>query len=113
MQVRIAHRILDKKVGDRIPEYVLVTSSRESLEGHRVQAVVNLTWTYAGIDRLARYSEVESDQIVIFVEAGSHLALCDWMIPVVRHVLFARPEHLYRNPCHLLGDEHCLTDILL
>ena len=52
-------------------------------------------------------------QVIVRIKAGNHFALRNWMIPAVRHILFAGPEKFHGRARNLFGDKNCLTHIVV
>ena len=112
--VRIAHRMVDQQVRDRVAERVLARLE-QALERERVAALVLLDHLrpHAREDRLARQADVQAGQVVVLVERAGHLRHHDRVIAALRHVFLARPEQLDRGAREFLGDTDNLMHVVL
>ena len=111
--VRIAHRVLDEQVRHGVAELRVTGLLGVPLELAHVLAVDDGRLIRERVDRLPGHAHVQPDEIAVRVEAGRHPALRDRPVEVVRHVLFAAPDHLDRDPRKLLGDGHRLAHVVL
>ena len=110
---RVAHRVVDQQVRDRVAERGLGAARVETRKRCRVLPVLQPPGRDRRQDRLAGNAHVQPGQIVVGIERGSHPALRDRMIPAVRHVLLAGPQQLHRRAWHLLGNEDRLARVVL
>ena len=107
--VRIAHRVVDQQVRDRIADRRFRSRRVEALEDHGILAVLDVLRKDRGDDRLPRDPHVQRGHVALRVDAGRQLALRDRVVAAVRHVLLARPDELHRRARHLLRDQHRLA----
>jgi hypothetical protein len=80
----------DEQVGHGVPNGELAAGI-EPLEHQRVLAVLQRGRAYVAEDRLPRQAHVQGGEVVAGVERADQLALHDWVILAVQHVLFACP----------------------
>ena len=113
MQMRITHRVIHQDVRHRVAVNGFRSAGIEARERRGVLAVLHARRHHARQNRLARDPVVDRGQVIVLVESGRDLALRDRVIPAVRHVLFAGPEHLYWRARHFLGDENRLANVVL
>ena len=113
IDVRVAHRMIDENVGDRVADRRFRSAGIEPREGCGIATLLQRRRSHLGKNRLARNAHVQRSQVLVLVESGRELALGDRVIPAVDHVLLARPKELDRSARHLLGHQHRLPDVVL
>jgi hypothetical protein len=111
--VRVAHRIFDPQMRERVAELRIAGFLPPALELALVLAFLRGGGVHVRVDRLPGKAHVQSGDLAVGVEPGGELALRDRPIEVVRHVLFAAPDHLHRDAGKLLGDRHRLSHVVL
>ena len=117
--MRIAHRMVDQQIGDR------VTQPRRPDIGERLSGGCR-PWnvngslpsfsTWGEMPAKIDWPEIRMCRPVRLLSASKRagqLALRDRMIAAVRHVFLARPDQLDRRARHLLGDQDRLPDIVV
>jgi len=104
IDVRVAHRMIDQDIGDRVADRRFRPARIEARERRWIAPFLQRCWSDFREDRLAGNPHVQRRQVFVGIEAGGELALSDRMIPAMRHVLFARPQQLDRRAGHLHGD---------
>ena len=112
--VRVAHRVLDEQVRHGVAELRVAGLFGVALELAIVLAVRRSPpgSTKALID-WPDTRTCSPTSVALVVEAGGQLALRDRPVEVVRHVLFAAPDHLDRHAGELLGDGDGLAHVVL
>ena len=111
--VRVAHRVVDEQVRNRIAERALRTARIKALEHNWVFAVLQVLRSHIGKNRLARNPHVQRREILVAVKSADHLRLGNGVVAAVRHVLFARPDELHRRARHLLGNRDHLLHVVV
>ena len=106
---RIAHRVVDQQVGDRVAQRAFSPGQVQALEDDRILAVLHVLRKQASQDRLARDAHVQRCQPAFVVEPGLELALSDRVVETVLHVFFAGPDQLDRCAGQRFGDLHRLA----
>ena len=66
--VRVAHRVVDEQVRNRIAERTFRTARIKTLEHHRVLAVLQVLRSHIGEDRLPRNPHVQRREIVVAIK---------------------------------------------
>lgn len=110
---RIAHRMVDQEIVDRITERTFGPGGEEALKDNGVLAVLQARGQDPRQDGLARYAHVERRQVAVIVQSAGELALRRRMIGAVQHILFARPDELDRRARQRLGDQHRLAGVII
>ena len=102
--MRIAHRVIHQQRRERITNRRLWARWIEALKHYGVFAVANVLWRNESQDRLPRDAHRQPGDLALVIEPSGHLALGDRVEAALRHIFFARPDHLDRCAGHLLAD---------
>ena len=113
-QMRIAHRVFGTKVGMGVTDLGIAFQRRpQALQLADVLAVLDRRRIGKGIDRLARYPDMQSCEIALLVDTGREAALRDRPVKVMGLVFFAGPHHFHRRTGEGLGNGHALAHHVL
>ena len=108
--MRVAHGIVDQEVGHAVAEMPLRTGCQQTLEHHRIFAVLDALRRYCGQNRLSGNAHMQAGDLALGIDAGGQLALGHRVVTPVQHVLLAAPDQLDRDARHLLGDADSLVN---
>ena len=116
-QVRVAHRVVDREIRNRIAEPALLSARPggrpQSLESDEIDTILHRLRTHRGQDRLRGDTHREADQVALVVETGLQLAHRHRAEPALPHVLLAAPQQLDRHTWQLPRQLNRLGHVVL
>ena len=103
--MRVAHGVVDQKVGNGITQSTLDASGFQALKHHRVSAIADVLGCHGGQNGLSRNAHVQGIEVALGIQACGQFALGDGVEEAMGHVFLAAPEQLDGRAGHGLGND--------